>query len=525
MLGLMHVRLPTTRPWIGVTVIGMTLLSLSPGSAHAQLVPETAPHITPAQLDALRTSLENAARAELTAKDLPSVALAIVTRDGIVLEFFLGFEDEARTRPVTEATVFRMGSISKMLTGVTAMIAQEEGLLELDAAVVAYVPELRKIPGGERITLRQLLSHRAGLVREPPIGYYTDPTEPTLRSTVASVAETELVHEPGARIKYSNAGFAIVGQALEAVYEEPFSDVVRSRLLDRLGMTSSWTSRLEIPRDRLAYAQMWVPNGERYSPPLFDFGMGPAGFLYATVPDLAKFVAMLLSEGMTADGPIVQPAALHDMWSPQTPDHADHWNEPCFGDCTRGSMEVGLAADLNRPFEGFTRVRHGGGVFGYASELEILPEAGVGVIVVTTLDSHGRVSRHLAAAALRGFVAAMRGETLPEISVSSEVVTQVSARVAAARADAEGSAAATRGAFGDERYGVEIIDETEDELVILVEGVELVRLHRTGSDAFRFPRFSLYGDEPLTLVRGQNGVVDRVRIGTGRGMLLERVGE
>lgn len=132
MLGLMHVRLPTTRPWIGVTVIGMTLLSLSPGSAHAQLVPETAPHITPAQLDALRTSLENAARAELTAKDLPSVALAIVTRDGIVLEFFLGFEDEARTRPVTEVTVFRMGSISKMLTGVTAMIAQEEGLLELD---------------------------------------------------------------------------------------------------------------------------------------------------------------------------------------------------------------------------------------------------------------------------------------------------------------------------------------------------------------------------------------------------------
>lgn len=342
---------------------------------------------------------------------------------------------------------------------------------------------------------------------------------------MASVAETELVHEPGARIKYSNAGFAIVGQALEAVYEQPFPDIVRSRLLDRLGMTASWTSRLEIPRDRLAYAQMWVPNGERYSPPLFDFGMGPAGFLYATVPDLAKFVAMLLSEGMTADGPIVQPAALHDMWSSQTPDHAAHWNEPCFGDCTRGSMEVGLAADLNRPFEGFTRVRHGGGVFGYASELEFLPEAGVGVIVVTTLDSHGRVSRHLATAALRGFVAAMRGETLPEISLSSQVVTQVSARVAAARADAEGSAAATRRAFGDERYGVEIIDETEGELVILVEGVELVRLHRTGSDAFLFPRFSLYGDEPLTLVRGQNGVVDRVRIGTGRGMLLERVGE
>ncbi len=490
-------------------------------AGSGQLVPESAPSISQSDLSDLSASLKKAAEAELTAKDIPSIGLAIVNRNGLVLDVYVGFEDRARTRQVSGRTVFRMGSISKMFTAVTTMMAAEQGLLDIDIPASQYVPELGLISGGTEITLRQLLSHRAGLVREPPIGHYMDPTEPSLRATVASLADTDLVFEPGEWIKYSNAGFGAVGRALEAAYSEPFAKVVTSRLLDPLAMTASWTSRLDVPRDRLAYSEMWTAEGQRYSPPLFDFGMGPAGFLYATIPDLGKFASMLLGEGIAPGGRIVKAASLHDMWSPQTPGYASHWDEPCNGDCTRGSMEGGLAADLNRPFEGFTRVRHGGGVYGFSSELEILPEAGVGVIVVTTLDSMGSVSRHLAAAALRGFVAALRGETLPEIPLASDVLQRVREEVAEARA-AVGVTTPSLGVYGNARYGIEVIEETRTELVILSESVDLIRLTRTGVDSFLFPRFSSHNGELLTLVRGSEGVVG-VRIGAGRGLVLMRV--
>ena len=100
----------------------------------------------------------------------------------------------------------------------------------------------------EVITLRELMAHRSGLVREPPVGNYFEPGGATLQQTIASLNGTELVHEPGTRVKYSNAGVAVVGAVLEKTQGEPFAQYVRKAVLEPLGMRlSTFTPTPEDP--------------------------------------------------------------------------------------------------------------------------------------------------------------------------------------------------------------------------------------------------------------------------------------
>ena len=117
-----------------------------------------------------------------------------------------GFRDSGGKVPATANTVFRVVSISKLLTDIAVMKLVEQGNVSLDSPIREYLPNfLPKNLLGGHITLRQLMSHRSGLVREPPVGHYFDPEEPSLEMTVRSLNDTSLVYKPGTKTKYSNA--------------------------------------------------------------------------------------------------------------------------------------------------------------------------------------------------------------------------------------------------------------------------------------------------------------------------------
>ncbi len=102
----------------------------------------------------------------------------------------------------TVVATHRVASISKLFTDTAAMVLVERGELDLDAPIQTYLPEFApEDPYGVPITLRLLMGHRAGLVRESPVGHYFDPDEPTLAATVQSLNETKLVHRPGTEFK------------------------------------------------------------------------------------------------------------------------------------------------------------------------------------------------------------------------------------------------------------------------------------------------------------------------------------
>ena len=342
---------------------------------------------------------------EVSAKQLPAVSIALVDDQRVVWAAGFGHRDRDKTTRATAETVYRVGSVSKLFTDVAVMRMVEAGALDLDAPVTDYLPTFRpRNPFGDTpITLRHLMTHRSGLVREPPVGNYFDPTGPTLKATVDSLNDTTLVYPPGTKTKYSNAAIGVVGRVLEVKSGKPFAEHVRAAVLTPLGMTRSAFEPTPRTRDTLADAVMWTYTGREFPAPTFELGMSPAGSLYSTVLDLSKFIACLNAGGRVgADGRLLTPESVSEMTRPQFADADDP--APGFG--------LGFALD---ELDGHTRIGHGGAVYGFATELAVLPEDKLGVVVVTSRDVANSVTRRVAADALRLMLAAKAGKPLPEL--------------------------------------------------------------------------------------------------------------
>ncbi|MDQ3253743.1 MAG: beta-lactamase family protein, partial [Acidobacteriota bacterium] len=165
---------------------------------------------------------------EMADKDLPALSIALVDDQQIVWAKGFGFADPKSKTPATAETVYRVGSVSKLFTDIAVMQLVEQGKLDLDAPVTRYLPNFRpRNSFGKPVTLRQLMSHRSGLVREPPVGHYFDPNEPSLARTIASLNQTSLVYAPETRTKYSNAAIAAVGYVLERTEGQPFAKYLK----------------------------------------------------------------------------------------------------------------------------------------------------------------------------------------------------------------------------------------------------------------------------------------------------------
>ncbi len=333
-------------------------------------------------------------------KDIPAVSIALVDDQEIVWARGFGYADPGDSTAATANTVYRVGSVSKLFTDMAVMQLVERGELELDAPVTTYLPEFSPENRYDRaITLRQLMSHRAGLVREPPVGNYFDDTEPSLAAMVASLNSTTLVYEPETRIKYSNAGVATVGYVLERTQGVPFARYVKDAVLTPLGMRrSAFEPEQRLTQD-LAAARMWTYDGRSFAAPTFQLGMAPAGSMYSTVIDLAGFTTALFAGG-TRDGTrVIARETLTAMWQPQFAP----------ADATTGyglGFNVGL-------LDGHRRIGHGGAIYGFATELALLPDEKLGVIVVATKDGANAVTGLIADLALRSMLAVREDQALP----------------------------------------------------------------------------------------------------------------
>lgn len=350
--------------------------------------------------------IEKLAAQELEAKRLPAISIALVDDQSIVWAKGFGFADPAKKVPATAETVYRVGSVSKLFTDVAVMRLVEAGQLDLDAPVTKYLPDFHpKNPSDKPITLRDLMTHRAGLVREPPIGNYFDPVHLSLEKMVASLNDTELVYPPETKVKYSNAGVAVVGYVLQKTQNESFAKYLKREVLGPLGMTRS-AFELEQPLQKdLAKAIMWTLHGREFPAPGFELGMAPAGCMYSTVTDLARFIQVLAAGGQGPHGRLLKPESLTEMWKPQF---------------TKEKTGVGLGFFINER-NGQRRIWHDGAIYGFATELAYLPEEKLGVVVAISCDCANPVARHIADFALDNLSAAKHGKPLPEIVTTKPV--------------------------------------------------------------------------------------------------------
>ena len=333
-------------------------------------------------------------------KGLAAMSIALVDEEGVA--WAAGFGEQSPGVPATPATVYRVGSVSKLFTDIAVMQLHERGDLDIDAPVTDYLPDFAPDnPSGTPITLRQLMSHRAGLIREPPVGNYFDDSGADLAATIASLDGTPQIYPPEARVKYSNAGIAVVGYALEVTRGEPFADYVKRAVLAPIGMDNSAFAPEPDVVDDLAYAYMWGIDRPDYDAPTFELGMAPAGSMYSTVLDLARFIEVMFRRGALegGGGSLLAPESLEAMWQPQFADPG-------------ASTGFGLGFSVQERF-GERWLGHGGAIYGFSTQLAFMPESRLGVVVVSAVDLTNTVTGRIADAALALMRAARAGDPLP----------------------------------------------------------------------------------------------------------------
>ena len=307
-------------------------------------------------------------RAGVARGDWPAAALVVSDRTTVVDTVHAG-RTEANGVAVTERTRFRWASCSKPVTALAAMVAVEEGLVDLDAPLTRVLPDFRVRSrfGGDpatELTLRHLLSHTGGLTRQAPVDNSVDDWP----AHVASISDTWLRFPVGQRYAYSDIGIDLVGHALEVASGRPFPEFVASRVFAPAGMDDATFARAVVVAD--ASRAIGHIEGKRHA----LSGMVPAGSMHASTRDLARFLRVVLGGG-SIDGTRVVAAGLLDEMATVP--------FPLVGQ-TEG-YALGVRTRAGRTGR---RIGHAGRGFGFLADLWWRPDDGVGAAAVVTGHDH-----------------------------------------------------------------------------------------------------------------------------------------
>jgi CubicO group peptidase (beta-lactamase class C family) len=327
----------------------------------------------------------------------PAVGLAVgVIRDGgLTFLHGQGLADIASSTPITEDTVFRIGSITKLFTAVAVMQLCEQGLVDLDAPANDYLRAYELIPaqaGWRPATLRHLLTHTAGI---PEVRGFADLLQSDLTPSggrpahlsvrfgepLPSLAEyyregLRIVVEPGTAFAYTNHGFATLGQIVEDVSGLLLERYFRERIFEPLGMADTDLVRSE--RVALRLATGYVLGGAGAKPvPDRDWTGSGAGGIYSTTRDIARFAAALLGGGANEHSRVLEAPTLATMYEPH------YQPDPRI-------PGIGLGF-FRGEVSGHRTVGHDGILPGFNSILLLAPDDGVGAMAFTN-GSTGAVS-------------------------------------------------------------------------------------------------------------------------------------
>lgn len=249
---------------------------------------------------------------------VPGVSVAI-TQDTEVLHV-TGVGRGSDGEPVTASTPMRVASLSKSFTALAVMRLVEEGEVDLDRPVRAYLPEFTlDDPRVEDVTVRHLLNHTSGMAdSEFPDERRGGPTN--LEEFVAGMRDAGLAAEPGTQSSYHNPNYHVAARLVEVVSGEPIDAYLRRHVLDPLGMESSLmlvTYDQAVPG--LADGHVWAYGRAFPAPEPGGVAAGPSGVV-TTAEDMARWLVMQGNGGAGADGTrVVSPESIAEMHRPQGP--------------------------------------------------------------------------------------------------------------------------------------------------------------------------------------------------------------
>jgi CubicO group peptidase (beta-lactamase class C family) len=307
----------------------------------------------------------------------PSASIAIVRDGRIVLAKAYGKASEA-IPDATRDLPYQIASNSKQFTAMALLLLEDEGKLDLDDKVSKYLPG---ISGGDKITLRQLLSHTSGLQDYWPQDFsFAAMAKPTTPQGIIDIwAKKPLDYEPGTQWQYSNTGYVVAGQIVEKVAGEPLLSFLQKRIFKPLAMTSVVDMDRAIgPKFPQGYGRAAL-GPVRVATPAAPGWLYAAGELSMTPTDLAKWDIARMNRALLP---------------------ADDWAEQ------ETTVKLTDGKDTNYGLGVYSRVgngrrviSHGGESVGFLSSNNVYPDLKAAIVVMTNTwssDAYGQISRGLA---------------------------------------------------------------------------------------------------------------------------------
>lgn len=378
-------------------------------------------------MDAIPEPLQAAIQTRLRERRTFGLAVCCFDTDGIRFAGGVGDADLGRGEAVTAHTIFRVASISKLVTTALLLTAVDHGLIDLDAPINRYLPTahpLRDRDGNAASsTVRTLLSHTSGLgsgargadVGNPVLSYVAN--QGRVRTLEDAIRGLRLRNAPGDRIEYSNPGFNLAGHLAATAWGTSFEDAARAHVLEPTGMLDAFFAPNHHGVGRATPYGTVVPPGVGPEPATrMRLVATPMGGLSVNVLDLARFGRMILNGGV-ADGRRVLPRALvTEATTLQVRNHPD--------------LEQGYGLGFRvRQWRGRTLVAHDGNMPGVAAQLQLSPADGVGVVVVTNGFSLG-LPHEIAALSLEQALGLPSTPTSPPAGVDRAAAEAFGRRVA-----------------------------------------------------------------------------------------------
>jgi CubicO group peptidase (beta-lactamase class C family) len=256
---------------------------------------------------------------------VPGVVAGVVDDQQLSWSCALGVADALSGEPMTADRLFRIGSITKTFVATAILQLRDEGKLNLEDALVRHLPAAEKMRSAfgpiDRVTLRDLLQHTAGMPRELPVRRVDEPIARSDGDFIAAIPEMELVRAPGEAHQYSNVGYRLLGFVVERVSNRTFADYVGSELLAPLGMAETAVSPTGALANRLAVGH-WAreADGDAVLHASVDpRATGGEGALHSTLRDLGLWVSQQLRTDPTlvrGEGQVLHGSTLADAHRP-----------------------------------------------------------------------------------------------------------------------------------------------------------------------------------------------------------------
>lgn len=315
--------------------------------------------------------------------DVPGVAVAIVEGDHVVELLSSGQRDVAGGLPVTPDTLFAIGSSTKAFTTCLLAMLVEEGRLDWDAPVRRWLPEfaLADAAIGERLTPRDLVTHRSGMPRHDLAWYGATFTRADM---VRRLRHLPLNHDLRTDFQYNNLMFLCAGHLAEVVAGRTWEDLVRDRILQPLGMQRANFDVARLAADADHATAYRRKDGVVNVIPFRDItAIGPAGSINASAREMSNWVSLHLQAGRFGGKALLSSSLARDLHVVRMPTGG----APTPG-ATNDTLDVGYALGwFVDVYRGHRRVHHGGNIDGFSALVAMLPEAGFGFVVLGNLDA------------------------------------------------------------------------------------------------------------------------------------------